>query len=296
MCSDMRRLVSVSGIRKTVRFDALQAPLSDCDDRRDVFGHAQYRATLSEALAAVLPPEGVLSYDVFDTFLLRDDVSEYRRFLELAERVAAHVGCDPVDAFVARHLGTRASYRAGRRVKGCAEGSLSEIHRTAARLLGCDATAAETFVEIELDYEAERLSVNQALMELARWHRARGGRVIAISDMYMHAEQIERLMARIVPGHPVFDVVYSSADTKVSKASGHLFDLVRADLDVRDIDCVHVGDSLHGDFRRARERGWKALHLPVATAEIARRRQDHVIARDRLLQEREVAVEMKLPA
>lgn len=296
MRSDVGRVASVSSLRKTVRFDALQAPLSDSADRRIVFENAQYRAMLSEAIAAVLPPEGVLSYDVFDTFLLRDDVSEYRRFIEIAELVAAHVGCDPVDAFIARHLGTRASYRAGRRVKGCGEGSLSEIHRTAARLLGCDEAAAETFVDIELDYEADHLSVNPALMELARWHRERGGRVIAISDMYMHAEQIERLMARIVPGHPLFDVVYSSADTKVSKASGHLFDLVREDLDARAIGCVHVGDSLYGDFRRARERGWAALHLPVAAAEIARRRHDHVMARDRLLQERQVAVEIKLPA
>jgi hypothetical protein len=37
---------------------------------------------------------------------------------------------------IARHLGTRASYRAGPRVDGCGEGSLREIHETAARILG----------------------------------------------------------------------------------------------------------------------------------------------------------------
>ncbi|MGP1356706.1 HAD family hydrolase [Roseicyclus sp.] len=264
--------------RRLVRFDAIEAELTRTKDRLALLRDDGFRQRLFRALDLRLAEHGdggVLSLDVFDTLLLRDGSSELRRFVEIGARMAAHAGrgIEPVDAFLARHLGTQASYRAGPRVDGCGEGSLTEIHLTAARLLGLPDGVAEDFIAIELDYEATRLVPNPLLMEYLARHRARGGKVVLISDMYMHAPQIADLLSRCGIGREIWDALFSSADTKVSKASGGIFARVP---DVAGAGHVlHVGDSLRGDFAQPRAAGWDSLLLPIPQALLARRAQDH---------------------
>jgi FMN phosphatase YigB (HAD superfamily) len=260
--------------RSLLRFDRIEADLTEAEDRTALLRDRDFRRRLFGILDARLGPDGLLSLDVFDTLLLRDGSSELRRFVEIGAEMAARAGrgVAPVEAFVARHLGTRASYRAGPRVEGCGEGSLTEIHMTAARLLGLPDAMAETFVEIELGYEAGRLARNDLLADYMRRHRSLGGQVVLISDMYMHADQIARLLALCgVPG-TAYDALYSSADTKVSKASGGIFARVAEAQGRKRI--LHVGDSLAGDYRRPREAGWDAMLLPVPRALLARRARD----------------------
>jgi hypothetical protein len=64
--------------------------------------------------------------------------------------------------------------------------------------------------------------------------------------MYMHADQIAELLARSGIRADLYDALYSSADTKVSKASGGIFD--RIDEAAHAHRVVHVGDSLRGDY------------------------------------------------
>jgi hypothetical protein len=138
-----------------------------------------FLAALEARLDALMPENGILSLDVFDKFLVRDNSSELTRFVEIGTRMVAHAGgVAPIDAFLARYLGTKASYRAGSRVNSCGEGSLTEIHRVASRLVGYEEGLAGAFVEIELDRETERLSVNAPLLGYIRRHRDRGGKVI----------------------------------------------------------------------------------------------------------------------
>ena len=261
--------------RRLVRFDRIEAELTETPDRLALFQDRGFRQRLFSALDARIGPDGLLSLDVFDTLLLRDGSSELRRFVEIGERMAACAKhrLAPADCFLARHLGTRASYRAGPRVDGCREGSLTEIHATAARLLGIADHVAERFVEAELEYEATRLLPNRLLLDYVRRHRALGGQVVLVSDMYMHADQITRLLSRCGVTEAAYDAIYSSADTKVSKASGGIFALVREAGKCGHV--LHVGDSLRGDYQRPRDAGWEAMLLPVPRRLLQERRRDH---------------------
>lgn len=290
----------VSPGRHLIRFDTIEVELTGTTDREALLRNRRFRgrvfALLDEMLGSDLGDPGVLSLDVFDTLLLRDGSSELRRFGEIGARMAARLGdgTQVVDALVARHLGTRASYRAGPRVKGCGEGSLREIHATAARVLGVPEARAADFIEAEIDVEAGHVQPNGLLVSYMRRHRARGGKVVLVSDMYMHADQIGELLARTGIRPDLHDALYSSADTKVSKASGGIFAHVR---EAAGAPCVvHVGDSLRGDYVNPRAFGWRALLMPVPDALLGERRRDHDACIAELWQRHRLNLETEIAA
>ena len=199
--------------RRLIRFDAIEAELFETRDRQALLGNRRFRRALFARLDDLLLDgdgrPGLLTVDVFDTLLLRDGSSQLRRFGEIGARMAALSGprTHPVDALVARHLGTTASYRAGPRVDGCGEGSLFEIHRTAARILGLPPETSDAFIEAEIDVEAGHVQGNTLLVSYIRRHQARGGRTVLISDMYMHAPHIAELLARAGIRSDLYDAI-----------------------------------------------------------------------------------------
>jgi len=267
--------------RTEIRFDEIETALTEAEDRAALFADPTFVERLALRLAPPDGGRGVLSLDVFDTLLLRDGSSELTRFHEIAARMAAIAGARlgrsvrPVDALLARHLGTRATYRASRPVQGCREGSLIELHRTASRLIAGHADLAEAFVAAELDLEETRLAPNPALVACIDRVRAAGGQVVLVTDMYMHAEHVADLLERHGIGPERYDGLFSSADHRVSKAGGLIFPLVEAALGRGPEAFLHAGDSLQGDFAAPIRRGWAAQHLPLADAERRARRACH---------------------
>jgi FMN phosphatase YigB (HAD superfamily) len=286
--------------RRVIRFDAIATELTATADRQALLRNRRFRRQVFEALdRLVLSPDGtpgLLSLDVFDTLLLRDGSSQLRRFGEIGARMAARVGpgTKPEDALIARHLGTRASYRAGPRVDGCGEGSLQEIHETAARMLGQPRSRAKDFIEIELDCECGHVEPNTLLISYIRKHQARGGKTVLISDMYMHADQIGELMARSGIRPDLYDALYSSADTKVSKASGGIFHLVKEAAEAPHV--LHVGDSLRGDYLNPRAHGWRAMLWPIPDAMRAARQADHAACVEELWRAHRLDLENEIAA
>lgn len=221
------------------RFDEIESEVYRATSREQLFSEESFSRKIYDRLDKMLPENGILSLDVFDTVILRDSSSELTRFYEIGRLMSDFVNnaykdgdkdlvklsfpVRGVDAFLARHMGTKATYRASRPVHGCREGSLREIHLTASRLLSGNESLADAFIDIEIDYEATRLVKNSLLLDYIKKHKARGGCVILVSDMYMHADQINSLLCRLDVDVNLFDYIFSSADTKISKASGKIF-------------------------------------------------------------------------
>ncbi|WP_300514862.1 hypothetical protein [Aliiroseovarius sp.] len=263
------------------RFDALEDRLTGAPNRLALYADAGFAAKLTDRLDRLLNrPDMVLSLDVFDTLLLRDNSAEVSRFVEFGAAMAgiartAGFDVDPDTAFLARHRGTRASYRTTLRVKGCREGSLHEIHRVASRLLVGDDSQAAAFITAELAAEQRRLTLNPALASYVAEFKSRGGRVALVSDMYMHRDQILSLLTGAGVEMDQVDLLISSADTKVSKGSGGIFPLVEEALGAVPEQFVHLGDSFRGDVRQPRLRGWAAQFLPLSRADVEARQADH---------------------
>lgn len=284
------------------RFDEIETLLTQAKTgRRDLFSDKDFTARLADRLDRMLDGERILSMDVFDTLVLRDNSSEITRFYEIGGKMAdlatSHTGRDiaQVDAFVARHLGTKATYRASGKIRGCREGSLLEIHATASRILTGGGEMSSPFVEAELEYESGRIEPNPFLVDYAARHRARGGRVVLLTDMYMHAEQVTQLLNLLGISPKEYDFLLSSADTKVSKASGGIFRNMQDEMQAAPGEFVHIGDSFRGDVAQPIRQGWQALHLPLAQADILERRRDHAKTASMLRDMFNVDIDIAMP-
>jgi FMN phosphatase YigB (HAD superfamily) len=284
---------------EVIELGTLQKKMSECSGREELFSDVLIVNELERIFDEKLDSDAtVFSLDVFDTLLVRDNSSEYERFIEFGEAMANSLADDGItrrgiDCFLARYLGTHATYRASRRVMGAREGSLEEIHATSARLLGVSDEWSDVFVKDELEVEAKRTYPNKFLIDYVLKLKGRGNRVILLSDMYFHGEHISELLRLVGVNVDIFDEIYSSGDYKLSKASGQIFNLVASQMNADSF--FHIGDSFKSDFMKPIEAGWDALHIPVPQAEIQMRKSSHDKAADWLLTEHEIKLQIQRP-
>ena len=111
------------------------------------------------------------------------------------------------------------------------------------------------------------LSLENAVLvpraELAVWLKelkGLGKRVLIVSDIYLPARHVERLVAHAGLLEDV-DAVISSADSFLAKASGCAFPLIKERFGLDYSRWLHVGDNPISDGLRPQEHGIKALVL-----------------------------------
>ncbi len=219
----------------------------------------------------------VLSLDVFDTLLLRNDKPEAFRFREISQFVKERLGekaetMSDVDLLLSRVLGMTISYRCRPDIDGCREGSIEEVIRTQRRDLNLPPAVDQVFLQAEIDYEAANLTPNQVLIDVAKEFRAQGGVVVLVSDMYLGEAPISLILRRLdIDARVEFDGVFSSCDHIVSKRASKLFTKISSQLRCDPEACLHVGDSVEGDVFQCRAAGWRAVYFPVAREEAIRR-------------------------
>lgn len=215
-----------------------------------------------------------LSFDVFDTALLRAPHSEAHRFHTVSRQFAQrHADRFSVaDALVARASAARAAYAmATPAADGTREGTLDQIAALTCDQLGCAELAAD-YIATELACEEANLAPNPLMLGLLRaWPEMP---VIFLSDMYLGAPRIAPLLQR----HYGADVrVMSSADGAGSKRQGGLYQHAATVLGLHGSQILHFGDSLESDFRQAKRNGWNAFYLPLPDAERHARQQCHAV-------------------
>lgn len=260
-------------------FAPVARELFDCSSRQALLSGTKGALIRKEIEREIEAAEArVLSFDVFDTFLLRNNKPETARYLELSARIATRLAernakaPSDIDLLIARLHGMAFSYRTRKAVDGCREGHIDQVIRYALTALNIPRTHESTFRDVELDYETANLTVNPVLAAVASAHRARGGKVILVSDMYLGGKDIGTILSRLSNGVTNwYDKIYSSADHILSKRAGKIFGLIEKDLDLPADQFLHIGDAWEGDVVKPREAGWNALHFPIARNETAER-------------------------
>lgn len=250
---------------------ALQQQLMALTDRFAVLHDALAGQIVADIESRITSAQTVLSFDVFDTLLLRNHRAELTRFYEVSASVATTLSLQyqmtitAQDVLFARLMANRLSYRLSPAREGCREGTIADIYRVILQQVGVPATESvvQTCIEIELAYEVTQLTVNQPLIEMTKRHIARGGRAIYVSDMYLSAAHINQLLVRLGVAVDLFAATYSSADTIVSKRSGKIWPLIRNDLGITAAQVLHIGDSFVSDYQSPRMQGMSAVHLPI---------------------------------
>ena len=205
----------------------------------------QYGIGLS-AISGLMAGCDMVTFDVFDTLLARAVVEPVDVFA-LAERLSGRQG------FAPDRVRAEAAARKKARPGGTIETSLDDIYGQ----LGLTADAAEA----ELSAERALLFANPAGLAVLELARAKGKRVVAITDMYLPGETVDALLRG---KGIVVDRVYSSCDHRdrnLGKYNGTIFAHVATQETMSPGRILHVGDHLLSDVANARAAGWVALHV-----------------------------------
>ena len=239
---------------------------------------------LKSMAEAFLDPEiRVISFDVFDTLLLRPVRTEAEKFglleKDFRKITDAHI------SFV--RLRTMAEATLRRRILRHElqreDVTIDEIYEVMEKEFGLAPSAAAGLAQKEMELERRLCHARKAGRYLFDQALRSGRRVILLSDMYLRSGQLRELLAgngfpfvkegseicgqegRMIPDgnsdrEPI--PVYVSSETGLRKSTGSMFRKLPEILGVEPSQILHIGDSMQSDILPARENGIKALWLP----------------------------------
>jgi FMN phosphatase YigB (HAD superfamily) len=207
----------------------------------------------------------VVSVDVFDTALLRDNKGQRERFSEVAAEQSERLAREghEVDADLLlklRLLIHGLAYEAVSIERPHGDANLARMQTILATLLGLDASCLGQMQEAEVAVERQSLRANSELVKWLLALRAEGKQVIAISDMYLPTKVIDELIVEKIGRTPI-QRTYVSSDLGLTKRSGKLFARVAALEGVPLARIFHFGDHPLSDVDMPRAAGMQAMLL-----------------------------------
>lgn len=188
----------------------------------------------------------VVSFDIFDTLLLRPYVNPTDLFLHM-ERAYGKTFFQNVRVTAERNA---------RRASPHEDVTLDEIYAQ------IDAQFQD-MRQRELDWEEMVLRPNLEMRQIWNMARAQGKKIVVASDMYLPHEFLARVLAK--NGFGDYDKLYVSGDLGKTKSTGTMFDQIIRDMGVAPHKILHIGDNKRADYKNPRRRGIRAWHYPHVT-------------------------------
>lgn len=215
------------------------------------------RAKELTSILAEHPEVKILSLDCFDTILWRTTAAPTDVFYDMARspewqntgmNARLRVTCE----------GKARDLKMAR--TGMPEVTLSEIYSVGYPNAGEFATAA--MARAELRAEIEACAPHPETIELIRAAKAKGLKVVIVSDTYFTRSELRQLLEATIPAdaYAAIDEVFVSSAVGKPKAGG-MFKPVLDQLGARGRDVLHVGDNQHADYFAAKALGINAVHL-----------------------------------
>ncbi len=191
----------------------------------------------------------VLSLDCFDTLLWRDCHLPSDLFAGLDKIL-------PMQRSAAEAFARKAEFTRRQRT----EVGLGEIYNHAMpNAHGSDISAA---IAEECELEAETCFAFEPTVALMREAKARGLKVIIVSDTYLDVRQLTELIRRAAGEEVVglIDRVFASSQVGISKSEGLLAKALKA-MKCKSSQALHIGDNPAADYEASRSLGVSALLL-----------------------------------
>lgn len=225
--------------------------------RRLFLDYEKRKAFAMASIQAELARYDVISFDVFDTLLLRT----FRQPTDVFAWMEKRMG---IPGFA--RMRTEAEQLARQRSmksRGTAEITIEEIYQVLlqdlclqdAGNLGLSIRTPEAWIQAEFAAERSCCRADPRMRALVKALLQQKKQVIAVSDMYLNGRQIRRLLLGC--GYEGLHKVYASSDYRAGKSDGRLFPIVLREVGA-DRRMVHIGDNFYSDVYRQKA-------LPVHT-------------------------------
>jgi|GEM_PF-432883 len=201
-----------------------------------------------------------VSFDIFDTILIRPFASPDMVFSYMEEMVAKELG---IANF--RKLRKDSEKIARERKHYLGDVKISEIYLVLAELARIGPEAAEKLLNLEVNIEKTLLIPRGEVINLAKYAKDSGKRVILVSDTYLERRHIENILSS--KGIDFYDGLYLSCESGKRKDRGDLWKYVLECEDATRDNFLHIGDNEQSDVQMIGDLGFNRLvHVMRPTA------------------------------
>lgn len=203
-----------------------------------------------EALIRQIQEHDIISFDIFDTLVMRNVYVNKDVFRILAQRLDDQWG---IDFFTAR---TQAEVELSRQTYPYIE----EIYNHVSNRYPCLKGQEAALIADEIALERELIIPRQDVVAIFNLAKQMGKMVNIVSDMYFHEDTIRTILEGV--GITGYEKLLVSSEYRSSKPQ-HLFEKYLAELP--EGRCLHIGDSEHCDIIPAGKLGIDTFRLKMST-------------------------------
>ena len=214
---------------------------------RDVFIDYENKRTYGkEEFLQIAERFDTVSFDVFDTLVFRKTGTPTDVF-KLIEAETGKAGFAK-----RRELAERHAREEKFKISGSYEVTIEEIYRS-------PQLRSDELIDDEIKKETDVCYANPFMHEIYKQLRKSNKRIIAISDMYLRKEQINKILTSC--GYEHFDNIYVSSEYGISKSNGKLFIAAKSDNHGK---LIHIGDNYIADVIMGKNKGIKTVYYSLS--------------------------------
>lgn len=200
----------------------------------------QYDSVFTAEMKKSIARYEVISFDIFDTLLLRPFLQPTDLFYYMEEKYG-------LEGFAACRIQTEQVVRS--QMKDTEEITLSEIYECM--------PSYQDAQQLELDTEAELLYCNYEMKEVYDLAVEQKKTVLIVSDIYLSEEFISAVLNK--NGYSQHHRLFVSSAWKKEKWTGNLFRTVLHEMNIKPSAVLHIGDNSRSDLNGACMAGIDAL-------------------------------------
>ncbi len=201
---------------------------------------------------SLLDQVDIISFDVFDTLILRD-VENPTDVFDLVETEFNNEYEERIDSFKMHRIDAE---RKARIKFGKKDVTFDEIYQELSGVY--DESSLIRLQQIEIEKELCVCKANLAMMDFYQRMIKSGKRIIIISDMYLSANTIGRILNNC--GYDGYEKLYVSSEYRCMKRYGELFEVVKNDCaDSHGKRILHIGDHPIADDKMAKKAGYRSF-------------------------------------
>lgn len=189
----------------------------------------------------------IISFDIFDTLLLRPFAQPTDIFLIIGKRL------NKSEFYRIRIDAEKTARDLAEEKTGNREITIDDIYAIIERQTGIP---KEIGIKTELDVETQYCFPNPYMKRVFRLLKRQGKRIVIVSDMYISHDRMEKLLKQ--NGIEGYEKLYVSCDYHANKRSGELYKIIQNDFP--GMSFIHVGDNQLSDVESATEAGWESRH------------------------------------
>ena len=210
----------------------------------------------------------IYSFDIFDTLITRKTATPPGIFLIIQYYLRNDWGNNyPVNLIEDFYQIRIDAEDKARKKSPFEETTLDEIYRTIQNRFQLSSYQTERLKELEINTELEYIvGIRENISKVINLIDS-GKQVILISDMYLSAKDIGRMLEKIEP-RLLMCPIYVSSEQKISKQTGNLFKQILKEYKIEAKQLFHYGDNINSDFRIPQKIGIRAeLYIFKAISE-----------------------------